>query len=151
VVLGCLIQGGISYFADAALTLYGWPFHAYSAISILCNSPKGSQPLPTRSHNPSAATLASLHDTGLGSFPFARRYLGNHYCFLFLRVLRCFNSPRLPLTAYVFSGGCRGMTPGGFPHSEIPGSKLVWQLPEAYRSHPRLSSPPDAKASTVCP
>ena len=34
--------------------------------------------------------------TGLGSSPFARRYLGNHYCFLFLRVLRCFSSPRSP-------------------------------------------------------
>ena len=33
---------------------------------------------------------------GLGSSPFARRYLGNHYCFLFLRVLRCFSSPRSP-------------------------------------------------------
>ena len=29
---------------------------------------------------------------GLGSSPFARHYLGNHYCFLFLRVLRCFSS-----------------------------------------------------------
>src|SRR5689334_3307290 len=29
---------------------------------------------------------------GLGSSPFARRYLGNHYCFLFLLVLRCFSS-----------------------------------------------------------
>ena len=31
---------------------------------------------------------------GLGSSPFARHYLGNHYYFLFLRVLRCFSSPR---------------------------------------------------------
>ena len=31
---------------------------------------------------------------GLGSFPFARHYLGNHYCFLFLQVLRCFSSLR---------------------------------------------------------
>ena len=30
---------------------------------------------------------------GLGCSPFARHYLGNHYCFLFLRVLRCFSSP----------------------------------------------------------
>ena len=30
---------------------------------------------------------------GLGYSPFARRYLGNHYCFLFLRLLRCFSSP----------------------------------------------------------
>ena len=33
---------------------------------------------------------------GLGSSPFARHYLGNHSYFLFLRVLRCFSSPRLP-------------------------------------------------------
>jgi hypothetical protein len=39
---------------------------------------------------------------------------------------------------------------GGFPHSEILGSKLVWQLPEAYRSLQRPSSPVIAKASTMC-
>lgn len=39
---------------------------------------------------------------------------------------------------------------GGFPHSEISGSKLVCQLPEAFRRLPRLSSPVAAKASTVC-
>ena len=31
---------------------------------------------------------------GLGSSAFARHYLRNHNCFLFLRVLRCFSSPR---------------------------------------------------------
>ena len=31
---------------------------------------------------------------GLGSSPFARRYLGHRFFFLFLRVLRCFSSPR---------------------------------------------------------
>ncbi len=39
---------------------------------------------------------------------------------------------------------------GGFPHSEILGSKLVCQLPGAYRRLPRPSSPVIAKASTVC-
>ncbi len=34
--------------------------------------------------------------TGLGSFHFARRYFGNHFCFLFLRLLRCFSSPGSP-------------------------------------------------------
>ena len=33
---------------------------------------------------------------GLGSSPFARHYWGNHSYFLFLRVLRCFSSPRSP-------------------------------------------------------
>ena len=38
-----------------------------------------------------------------------------------------------------------------FPHSEIPGSTLVCQLPRAYRRLPRLSSPLDAKTSTLHP
>ena len=33
---------------------------------------------------------------GLGSSPVARHYWGNHCYFLFLRVLRCFSSPRWP-------------------------------------------------------
>ena len=37
-----------------------------------------------------------------------------------------------------------------FPHSEISGSKLICQLPEAYRRLSRLSSPVIAKASTIC-
>ena len=37
-----------------------------------------------------------LDRPGLGSSPFARHYWGNHCCFLFLRVLRCFSSPRSP-------------------------------------------------------
>src|SRR5262245_59831506 len=39
---------------------------------------------------------------------------------------------------------------GGFPHSEISGSKLICQLPEAYRRLSRPSSPVIAKASTTC-
>ena len=39
---------------------------------------------------------------------------------------------------------------GGFPHSEISGSKSVCRLPEAYRRLQRPSSPLTAKASTVC-
>ena len=38
----------------------------------------------------------------------------------------------------------------GFPHSEICGSKLVCQLPAAYRRLRRPSSPVIAKASTTC-
>ena len=38
----------------------------------------------------------------------------------------------------------------GFPHSDISGSQLVCQLPEAFRRLRRPSSPPTAKASTRC-
>ena len=43
------------------------------------------------------------------------------------------------------------MTVGGFPHSEILGSKPCWRLPEAYRSLKRPSSVLSAKASTIRP
>ena len=43
------------------------------------------------SHNP-----ARPKPNGLGSSPFARRYLGNHGCCLLLEVLRCFSSPGSP-------------------------------------------------------
>ncbi len=39
---------------------------------------------------------------------------------------------------------------GGFPHSEIAGSKVVCHLADAYRRLPRPSSPSTAKASTMC-
>ena len=39
---------------------------------------------------------------------------------------------------------------GGFPHSDIVGSMLVYQLPHTFRRLLRPSSPPAAKASTMC-
>ena len=39
---------------------------------------------------------------------------------------------------------------GGFPHSDIYGSKLYCQLPVAFRRLTRLSSPVIAKASIIC-
>ena len=50
-------------------------------------------------------------------------------CFLFLRVLRWFTSPGLPLPAYEFSRGSSDLTRKGLPHSEIPGSKHVCGSP----------------------
>src|ERR1700682_3289081 len=50
--------------------------------------------------------------------------------------------------AYVFS--MRYLLRGGFPHSEIVGSKLVCQLADTYRRLPRPSSPSTAKASAIC-
>ena len=53
--------------------------------------------LAHRSRMQSEPRSASHH--GLGSSRFARRYFGNHFCFLFLRLLRCFSSPGSPHTA----------------------------------------------------
>ena len=65
-------------------------------------------------------------------------------CFLFLEVLRWFTSLRCLRSAYGFSGGSFGISQRGFPHSEIPGSKLVCSSPRliaAYRVLHRLPAP----------
>ena len=84
---------------------------------------------------------------GLGFSPFARHYLGNHVCFLFLPVLRCFSSRGSPpyLSKDDRPSACR-VAP--FRNPRIKGRL---HLPEAYRSLPRLSSPTRAKASAMCP
>ena len=51
------------------------------------------------------------------------------YCFLFLRVLRCFTSPG---TLPSYEGSL--LEAEGFPHSDILGSQVVWHLTETYRS-----------------
>ena len=62
-----------------------------------------------------------------------------------------FQFPRLPSRTYVFSPEERRITGARFSHSEIHGSMTVQRLTVAYRSRPRPSSTPGAKASTVCP
>ena len=57
--------------------------------------------------------------------------------------------PRVRLLHPIDSGEDTRLVTGGFPHSEISGSKPVCRLPEAYRMLQRPSSPPTAKASTV--
>ena len=95
-----------------------------------------------QSYNPKEARFF-----GLGSSLFARHYLGNHYYFLFLRVLRCFSSPGwLPAC-----GGMLYLQYSGLSHSEIPGYNARVQLSRAYRSLPRPSSPLRPKASTIRP
>ena len=72
---------------------------------------------------------------GLGSSAFARHYLRNHCCFLFLQVLRCFSSLRSPLILGNTSSRY-WVPPFGYPR--IKGYLL---LPVAFRSLSRPSSP----------
>ena len=83
--------------------------------------------------------------SGLGSFPFARRYLGNHCCFLFLRLLRCFSSPgSLYMAMYSpYSDRSFSCRVSPFRNLRVNGYLL---LTVAYRSLSRPSSAPDAKA-----
>src|ERR1700742_580958 len=60
-----------------------------------------------------------------------------------------FQFARLTSADYEFIDRWRRITDAGFSHSEIRGSKAVQRLTAAYRSRPRPSSTPGAKASTV--
>ena len=76
---------------------------------------------------------------GLGFSPFARHYSGNHFCFLFLPLLRCFSSRRSPTIESVTD-----LQSAGLPHSEISGSRVICTSPElfaAYRVLLRLREP----------
>ena len=66
----------------------------------------------------------------------------------FPRATEMFQFTRFASMTYVFSQSYSLRS--GFPHSEISGSKLICQLPEAYRRLSRPSSPVIAKASTTC-
>ena len=83
---------------------------------------------------------------GLGYSPFARHYWGNHCYFLFLQVLRCFSSLRLPPSKMDDISSRYRVVP--FGNLWIKGHL---HLPKAYRSLSRPSSPPRAKASAMCP
>src|SRR5688500_15255212 len=63
------------------------------------------------------------------SSAFARHYLRDLVCFLFLGVLRCFSSLGALRRTYVFSAWYWSMTSSGFPHSDIPGSALAGSSP----------------------
>src|SRR4029453_5475219 len=131
-------------FAYGAITRYGGPFQGlrldkwFVTLRTFRNrSTHVPQPRPGNA-------CGLLRQIGLGSSAFARRYWRNHFCFLFLGVLRWFTSPRWPLKAYAFSHELRGYCPLRLPDSEIPGSKPVCGSPRliaAYRVLHRLFAP----------
>ena len=100
--------------------------------------------------NYAVRTPACTH-AGLGSFPFARRYLGNRVFFLLLGVLRCFSSPGCLPAPYLIQAWVAGHDPCWVPPFGDPRIKVCLPLPGAYRSLPRPSSTSCAKASAVRP
>ena len=95
--------------------------------------------------SPALQPRARLDARGLGWSPFARRYSGSHCCFPLLRLLRCFSSAGSPPLKVATPSAWR-VAP--FGHPRIIGRS---RLPAAFRSLPRPSSPPGAKASPARP
>ena len=122
---------------------------AYGAITLFRRTFQ-NVPLSIQVSYRSPATPSNKLE-GLDCSAFARHYLRNHYCFLFLRLLRCFTSPGFALMRYLIHTPITEHYPCWvfpFGHLRIKG---CLHLPEAYRSLPRPSSPINAKASTVRP
>ena len=69
---------------------------------------------------------------GLASSPFARRYSGNLFWFLFLRLLRCFSSAGLPWYDYFIHHIMIQYCCIGFPHSDICGSMDICSSPQLF-------------------
>ena len=109
-------------------SLVGLPSTSPLASRFLTPSDRCSGPVGAL--NPPCATPASLARTGFRLLPFRSPLLGEYS--LFLRVLRCFSSPRSPRRTYVFGPRYPGIPPGGFPHSDISGSSLADSSPKLF-------------------
>src|SRR5512133_20256 len=84
-------------FAYGAITHYGCTFQSASTRKTLFDFPAARYCNLTTPHNSNLPTRTGLQQISLGSYPFAHHYSGNRLFFLFLGVLRWFNSPRIPL------------------------------------------------------
>ena len=134
-------------FVYGAITLCGAPFQSASTSNRLCNSlrrlpPSQKGPTTPSQHRRQAVPLrrfrldpVSLAATqGVAVAFFSSGYL---------------DVSVLPVRLHIPMYSGWDTLAGGFPHSDIHGSKLGRQLPVAFRSHPRPSSASGAKASTV--
>ena len=86
--------------------------------------------------------------SGLASFPFARRYLGNRCFFLFLLLLRCFSSEGFLRKAMdsLYGDTVLPYRVSPFGYLRVYGYLL---LTAAFRSLSRPSSAPDAKSFSL--
>ena len=123
-----------------ALTLYGAPFQGTSTSRVLsyCASSRQTRhatfPQP-HTYNPCRVSRMR----GLASSDFARHYSRNHFCFLFLWVLRCFTSPRSLHTPYFIQMRVTGhdsswVSPFGHPRitARLPTPQGLSQAPTSF-------------------
>ena len=138
------MEGGPSAFPQGfpCLVVLRIPLAAHlTSPTGLSPSPAGfSKTVPLSYGSLIAVLTPECSRPGLGSFPFARRYLENRCFFLFLRLLRCFSSPGSPpYTMYscMDTGGLlQWVSP--FRDLRIDGYLL---LPAAYHVFHRLLVP----------
>ena len=112
--------------------------------------------LTARQHSPSGPTtpqlqrLSAITQLRFGLFRVRSPLLTESLLFSLPVGTEMFHFPTFPPTALYIQAEVAGHDSGisRFPYSEIHGSKLVYQLPVAYRRLQRPSSALGAKAST---
>jgi hypothetical protein len=123
VLLGNAHHNDPTGFTYGTLTHYGPPLAYDSAThqnhrdQAAARSTHAPQP---RTRNPCRVS----HAHGLASSAFAHHYSRNHSCFLFLRVLRCFTSPRSHQTPYFI---------------QVPATPHDWSRVPPF-GHPRINA-----------
>ena len=133
-----------------ALTLFGRTFQTVP-LTLPCN-PFTSAALPDRLRPARTADVCgpTTPDSPFGIvrfrlFRFRSPLLTESlFCFLLLRVLRWFTSPGSLPRSYGFRAGYRVFALDGFPHSDIPGSRIASISPRLFAAGHvllRLSSP----------
>ena len=131
-------------------TLYDWPFKTIRLYAAVTSSLR--QKTPASPTTPCVQRLPAITHARFSLFRFRSPLLTESLLLSLPVGTEMFHFPTFPLPAlYIQAGVTRSASrPAGFPHSDILGSKLAYQFPEAYRRLLRPSSAPDAKASTVC-
>ena len=99
----------VSWYSGYCLLSSSFVYRAFTFSGRL------SQNLSTGLLSLSAVLTPWCTHQGLGSSGFARRYSRNHFCFLFLRLLRCFSSPGCPRRAIFFPLRRPGLPRAGSP------------------------------------
>src|SRR5262249_30547104 len=141
VVLGYAHQRDQRDFVYRAITCYGGTFQSLRLSPDLVTlrvSPVSAPPPHNR-----------LLGSGLCSSPFARRSYVCRGCFRFPRGTEMFQFPRFACHGLWIWPWTSGHYPTQVPPFGHPRIDACLRLPEAYRSLPRPSSLPGAKASTV--
>ena len=96
VLLGDMHHTGATCFVYGTLTHSGTVSHQLRLHAATHQCLGHAEPNTHTPQHPNSNTSTLSHCQGLGSSSFARHYSRNHSYFLFLRVLRCFTSPRQP-------------------------------------------------------
>ncbi len=142
-------QWRLKYFVHWAITIWGRSFQNAKLYSSFLTS--RVTPVPTlqplyMAYNERLLIRCMPH-TGLGFFPFARRYSGNNICSLFLLLLRCFTSQgSLSASQSLQYSNCKSCL-----IRKPPDQRLLRTSPKNIATMPRPSSPLRVKASTIRP